>query len=78
MKALILKAKNKLAITDMEFKETVGPDDVKIKIHTVGICGSDVHYYTHGKIGRSTWIISIAAIPANIISSLVYLLQLSV
>ena len=20
-------------------------------MHTVGICGSDVHYYTHGKIG---------------------------
>ena len=31
---------------------TLGPDDVKIKIHTVGICGSDVHYYTHGKIGQ--------------------------
>jgi len=24
---------------------------VKIAIHTVGVCGSDVHYYTHGKIG---------------------------
>ena len=24
---------------------------MKIKIHTVGVCGSDVHYYTHGKIG---------------------------
>ncbi len=28
-----------------------GPDEVKIRIHTVGICGSDVHYYTHGRIG---------------------------
>lgn len=52
MKALVLKEKNKLAILDMSFKETVGPDDVRIKIHTVGICGSDVHYYTHGKIGN--------------------------
>ena len=25
---------------------------MKIKIHTVGVCGSDVHYYTHGRIGR--------------------------
>jgi D-xylulose reductase len=25
---------------------------VRIQIHTVGICGSDVHYYTHGKIGN--------------------------
>ena len=52
MKALVLKEKNKLAILDMPFKETLGPDDVRIKIHTVGICGSDVHYYTHGKIGN--------------------------
>jgi len=29
----------------------VGPHDVRIKIHTVGICGSDVHYYQHGAIG---------------------------
>jgi D-xylulose reductase len=52
MKALVLKEKNSLAIMDMPFKETVGPDDVRVKIHTVGICGSDVHYYTHGKIGN--------------------------
>ncbi len=32
-------------------EETLGPRDVRIKLHTVGICGSDVHYYTHGKVG---------------------------
>jgi D-xylulose reductase len=52
MKALVLKEKNKLAIMDMNIKETLGPDDARIKIHTIGICGSDVHYYTHGKIGN--------------------------
>jgi D-xylulose reductase len=52
MKALVLEEKNKLAILDMSFGELLGPDDVRIKIHTVGICGSDVHYYTHGKIGN--------------------------
>jgi D-xylulose reductase len=52
MKALVLKEKNKLAILEMTFKETIGLDNVRIKIHTVGICGSDVHYYTHGKIGN--------------------------
>jgi D-xylulose reductase len=52
MKALVLKEKNKLAILDMAFDEKLGPDDVRIKMHTVGICGSDVHYYTHGKIGN--------------------------
>jgi D-xylulose reductase len=52
MKALVLKEKNKLAIMDMDIRETLGLDDVRIKMNTVGICGSDVHYYTHGKIGN--------------------------
>ena len=52
MKALLLKEKNKLAIIDMSFDESLGPDDVRIKMHTIGVCGSDVHYYTHGKIGN--------------------------
>jgi D-xylulose reductase len=52
MKALVLKSKGNLAIQNVELNEKVGPDDVKIKVHTVGICGSDVHYYTHGKIGN--------------------------
>jgi D-xylulose reductase len=52
MKALVLEEKNKLTILDMPFEETLGHDDVCIKMHTVGICGSDVHYYTHGKIGN--------------------------
>ncbi|WP_135301873.1 NAD(P)-dependent alcohol dehydrogenase [Haloarcula amylovorans] len=28
-----------------------GPDDVLVAIKDVGICGSDVHYYEHGRIG---------------------------
>ena len=52
MKALVLQEKGKLAILDMAFSENLGPDDVRIKMHTIGICGSDVHYYTHGKIGN--------------------------
>ena len=51
MKALVLKETKKLAIMDIDIKESVGPDDVRIKIHTVGICGSDVHYYEYGRIG---------------------------
>ena len=27
------------------------PDDVKIRLLVLGICGSDIHYYTSGKIG---------------------------
>jgi D-xylulose reductase len=52
MKALVLQEKGKLAILDMAFNERLGSEDVQIKINTVGICGSDVHYYTHGKIGN--------------------------
>ena len=29
----------------------MNPDDVRIKMMVVGICGSDIHYYTQGRIG---------------------------
>lgn len=51
MKALVLEKKGELALRDIDLPLEVGPDDVKIAIHTVGVCGSDVHYYTHGAIG---------------------------
>lgn len=51
MLALVLERKDELSLRDIDLPETVGPDDVKIAIHTVGVCGSDVHYYTHGAIG---------------------------
>ncbi len=51
MKALVLEEKGKLSLRDFDLPRDIGPHDVRIKIHTVGICGSDVHYYTHGKIG---------------------------
>ena len=28
------------------------PHEVLVKIERVGVCGSDVHYFTEGKIGR--------------------------
>jgi D-xylulose reductase len=52
MKALVLEEKNRISMRDIDIEESVGPDDVRIKIHTVGICGSDVHYYQYGKIGN--------------------------
>lgn len=51
MKALVLEEKGKLNLREIDLPETLSPTDVRIKIHTVGICGSDVHYYTHGAIG---------------------------
>lgn len=49
--ALVLEAKDKLSIREIDLQHDLGTDDVEIAIHTVGICGSDVHYYTHGRIG---------------------------
>ena len=51
MQALVLEEKGVLALRDIDLPLPVGPDDVRIAIHTVGVCGSDVHYYTHGAIG---------------------------
>ncbi len=53
MEALVLERQNELSLRDMHLDEdeAVGAHDVRIKMHTVGICGSDVHYYTHGAIG---------------------------
>ena len=50
-RALVLERQHELALRDIEMPAALGPDDVRIAIHTVGICGSDVHYYTHGHIG---------------------------
>ncbi|MGV0877269.1 NAD(P)-dependent alcohol dehydrogenase [Martelella sp. FLE1502] len=52
MQALVLEKKGELSLRDFEVDTALGPQDVRIKTHTVGICGSDVHYYTHGKIGH--------------------------
>lgn len=51
MKALVLEEARRLSLRDIDLSLTVGPRDVKIRIHTVGVCGSDVHYFTHGRIG---------------------------
>lgn len=51
MRSLVLEEKNRLSLRSMEIDEPLGPHDVRIRIHTVGICGSDVHYFQHGSIG---------------------------
>jgi D-xylulose reductase len=51
MKALVLERIHELSLRDIELPSMVGPKDLKIKVDTVGVCGSDVHYYTHGRIG---------------------------
>ena len=52
VKALVLEEKDRLSLRDIAVDEPLGARDVRIAIKTVGVCGSDVHYYTHGAIGQ--------------------------
>jgi L-iditol 2-dehydrogenase len=52
----LMKSMKLTGIRQMELMEVPKPDivndtDVLIKMKTVGVCGSDVHYYVSGKIG---------------------------
>lgn len=49
--ALVLERQHVLALRDIDLIQDVGPGQVRIAVDTVGICGSDVHYYIHGRIG---------------------------
>jgi L-iditol 2-dehydrogenase len=48
--AAVLYAAHDLRIEDRQIPEP-GPREVLVRIGAVGVCGSDVHYYEHGRIG---------------------------
>lgn len=50
MRASVLLGKKNLVIEDRE-TPAYGEDEVLVKIAAVGVCGSDVHYFRHGRIG---------------------------
>jgi len=50
-KALVLERARELSLREIDLPLDLTPDAVRISIETVGICGSDVHYYQHGRIG---------------------------
>lgn len=50
MKAAVMTELGKVEITEREVPE-IQEDEVLIKIDYVGICGSDLHYFEHGRIG---------------------------
>jgi len=50
MRAMVLERPTVMTMARRPRPEP-GPDDVLVRVHRVGICGSDVHYYTHGRIG---------------------------
>lgn len=51
MKAAFLLGKNRVAIEDIPVPGIKKDTDVLVRIKSVGICGSDIHYYLEGKIG---------------------------
>src|SRR5271157_1894723 len=51
MKAAVLESVRQLNLREIEIAEPLGAHDARIRIHTVGVCGSDIHYYQHGAIG---------------------------
>jgi len=51
MKALALTAIKQLAWQDVPEPAPPGPREVLLEVAAVGVCGSDLHYYNHGRIG---------------------------
>ncbi len=51
MKAALLTDIGKFAIRNVADPEITSDTDVLIRIKMVGVCGSDMHYYTTGRIG---------------------------
>lgn len=51
MKAMALTGIRKMKLIEIPAPVISGPKDVLIKMSVVGVCGSDIHYYTTGRIG---------------------------
>jgi L-iditol 2-dehydrogenase len=51
MKAMMLTGIRKMEMRDIPEPKLVNSNDVKIRMSVLGICGSDIHYYTQGQIG---------------------------
>ena len=48
--AAVLYAPHDVRLEERPVPE-IGPSDVLVEVKAVGVCGSDVHYYEHGRIG---------------------------
>jgi L-iditol 2-dehydrogenase len=52
MKAAILYGIKDIRVVNVPMPKIKKPDEVLLRVKSVGICGSDVHYYKEGKIGH--------------------------
>ena len=50
MKSYYLEGAETLTLKDIDVPEPA-KGQVRVKVERVGICGSDVHYYSHGYCG---------------------------
>ena len=50
MKAFVLHAPGDMRLEEINMPKP-GSDEALVKLKSVGVCGSDVHYYRHGRIG---------------------------
>jgi len=61
MKAVFLTGIRRVELRDVPEPGIRRDDDVLLRVDTVGVCGSDMHYYRNGRIGRQVvkfpWII---------------------
>lgn len=51
MRAAVLNRPMVIEVKDVKMP-TVQADEALIRVHCIGVCGSDIHYYEHGRIGR--------------------------
>lgn len=51
MKAAVMDKPGSIVIKEVPVPE-VGDHEVLVQVMAVGVCGSDLHYYEHGRIGR--------------------------
>lgn len=51
MRAAVLRTPGEVVLESRTLPEP-GPGEVLVRVGSVGTCGSDVHYYTHGRVGE--------------------------
>ncbi len=51
MKTIVLTGIRRMELVEKPMPQIINDTDVLIRMKVVGVCGSDIHYYTTGKIG---------------------------
>ena len=51
MRSSVLAGLNRIEISEKPVPGLENPGDVLIRMRSVGVCGSDIHYYRTGRIG---------------------------